>query len=484
MKLFLASTLLIALISANEGHWGVPEEDNVAVLSKDNFETFLANHKFAFVKFYAPWCGHCKSMAPAYSKLAQRFKNEKDNIAIAKVDATIESDLASKFGIQGFPVLKFFINGEPIDYQGGREEDAMFNWLKKKTGPSSFELNDIKSVEEHANKDLSVLFIYPENDTEGLKSYMAVAAGYDDVPFAHSSLKDIKTKYEVDQKYAFIVFRTFDDGRKLLVSEEIPKTQNMKNFFEALRFPIVMDFDQKAAERIFGNQLPAIIFFSDDENDTKMKTFREVAEERQGDILFSKSSITGGLGSRLSEFVGVTNSDAPTVRIVKFSNGALDKFKVNDLSKEGLIKTLDEYKNDRLVAYHKSAPVPESNDEPVKVVVGDTFNDLVLNNDKFVLLESYAPWCGHCKQLDPTYKELAEYLADVNDLVIAKMDATLNEHPSLTIRGFPTINFYKPGSKNNPDIYNGERDLDALLKYLEEQMDRKLTESDVKSEEL
>lgn len=484
MKLVYITLFLAAIVSCNDNTWGVPEEDHVAVLKNDNFESFLANNKFAFVKFYAPWCGHCKSMAPAYSKLAQRMKAEKDGVAIAKVDATVENELGSKFGVQGFPSLKFFINGQPVDYQGGRDEDAMFNWLKKKTGPSSAEITEAKDLEEHAEKNLSVLFLFPENDTNALNNFMAVAAGYDDVPFAYSTSQDFKTKYEVDQKYAFIVFRNFDDGRKFLVSEEMPATQNMKTFFEAVRFPMVMEFDQKAAERIFGSESPAMIFFTEDNNDSHYDAFKQVASERRADILFTKSSITGGLGARLSEFLGVDKTMSPTVRIIKFKNGSLDKFKVTDFTKEGLNQALDDFKASKLTAYYKSSPTPETNDEPVKTITGDNFEDLVLNNDKFVLLESYAPWCGHCKQLEPIYKELAEKFANVKNLVIAKMDATLNEHPSLNVKGFPTINFFKPGAKSTPETYSGERTLEAFVKYLEEQTDSKSGDSETKSEEL
>lgn len=470
MKLFLVSLMLAALVATADNHWGVPEEEHVAVLKTDNFEDFIKNNKFAFVKFYAPWCGHCKSMAPAYSKLAERMKAETDGVAIGKVDSTVENDLGTKYGVQGFPTLKLFINGEPVDYAGGREEDAMFNWLKKKTGPSAVEITDAKALEEHAGKNLSVLFLHPENDAEALKVFTTLAAAYDDVPFAHSSNKDFKKKYEVDQKYALVVFRDFDDGRKFLVSNEVPTNANLKEFFESVRFPLVMDFDQKAAERIFGSESPAIIFFSDDANDSNAEAFTQAAKDRKGDILFSKSTVTGGLGARLCEFLGVTKADTPTVRIIRFKNGALDKFKVDDLSKDSILKALDNFKADKLSAYHKSAPVPESNDEDVKVIVGDTFEKLVLNDDKFVLLESYAPWCGHCKSLEPIYKELAEKVKSIKNLVIAKMDATLNEHPSLNVKGFPTINFFKPGAKSSPETYSGERTLEGFLKYLKEQM--------------
>jgi len=104
---------------------------------------------------------------------------------------------------------------------------------------------------------------------------------------------------------------------------------------------------------------------------------------------------------------------------------------------------------------------------PVKVLVGKNFEEVALDKSKDVLVEFYAPWCGHCKKLVPIYDELAEKFAKSNpDVVIAKMDSTANEVESVKVDSFPTIKLFRKGDNKVID-YNGERTLEGMSKFLE-----------------
>ncbi len=117
--------------------------------------------------------------------------------------------------------------------------------------------------------------------------------------------------------------------------------------------------------------------------------------------------------------------------------------------------------------YIKSEDIPADNSGPVKVVVGRTFESIVMDDDKDVMIEFYAPWCGHCKSLEPKYKELGQKLKKKSHVVLAKMDATANDYPheSFDVGGYPTIYFKPAGGK--PKKYEGGREVSDMKSYIE-----------------
>ncbi|CAH0522004.1 unnamed protein product [Peronospora belbahrii] len=182
--------------------------------------------------------------------------------------------------------------------------------------------------------------------------------------------------------------------------------------------------------------------------------------------------------SRIVEYFGITEDDMPAIVLVNMS-GSLKKYgfdyKADELiakMENGFVDDLvvfeKNYLEGKLLPQLKSAEPEDDSAEAVKVIVGKDFQQRVMDNENDVLLEFYAPWCGHCKSLAPQYEELAETFADVESIMIAKIDATANEidHPGVDVRGFPTVIFFPGKDKQSPIVYEGSRDAEGLAEFL------------------
>lgn len=105
-------------------------------LVPSNFDdVVLKSGKPTLVEFFAPWCGHCKKLAPVWEDLAFAFEHAKDKVQIAKVDADAERSLGKRFGVQGFPTLKFFDgkSDKPQEYSSKRDLESLTNYIIEMT---------------------------------------------------------------------------------------------------------------------------------------------------------------------------------------------------------------------------------------------------------------------------------------------------------------------------------------------------------------
>lgn len=230
---------------------------------------------------------------------------------------------------------------------------------------------------------------------------------------------------------------------------------------------------------------PCVILFAEPGNEAHDK-FKEVMTAASaklagnGKLLFAWID-TKVLG-RFRDQIGVTGE--PGVAIIEFEGLVKYIFNPEDeFTADTVAAWAQSYIDGKLTPNLKSAPVPESNDGPVTVVVGSTWTDIVMAEDKDVLMEQYAPWCGHCKKLEPIYDELATKLSGVQSIVIAKMDATENDAPAPhSAQGFPTITFFPSGKDAKPIPYEGGRTVDDMLSFLQENAGIKFEIPEVKAE--
>jgi protein disulfide-isomerase-like protein len=100
------------VLKQKEEEWATDKNSEIVHLTTGNFEMILKDEKSAIVMFYANWCGHCKTLKPKYEAAKKILKNKNISGMLAAVDASRETEVANKFGVKGYPTLKYFENGE------------------------------------------------------------------------------------------------------------------------------------------------------------------------------------------------------------------------------------------------------------------------------------------------------------------------------------------------------------------------------------
>uniref|UniRef100_A0A2I3N9L1 protein disulfide-isomerase n=3 Tax=Cercopithecinae TaxID=9528 RepID=A0A2I3N9L1_PAPAN len=423
--------LCLAVAAAARVYADAPEEeDHVLVLRKSNFAEALAAHKYLLVEFYAPWCGHCKALAPEYAKAAGKLKAEGSEIRLAKVDATEESDLAQQYGVRGYPTIKFFRNGDtasPKEYTGDVESDSA-------------------------------------------KQFLQAAEAIDDIPFGITSNSDVFSKYQLD-KDGVVLFKKFDEGRNNFEGE-VTK-ENLLDFIKYNQLPLVIEFTEQTAPKIFGGEIKThILLFlpkSVSDYDGKLSNFKTAAESFKGKILFIFIDSDHTDNQRILEFFGLKKEECPAVRLITLEE-EMTKYKPesDELTAERITEFCHRFLEGKIKPHLMSQELPEDWDkQPVKVLVGKNFEEVAFDENKNVFVEFYAPWCGHCKQLAPIWDKLGETYKDHENIVIAKMDSTANEVEAVKVHSFPTLKFFPASVDRTVIDYNGERTLDGFKKFLE-----------------
>ena len=205
----IISIVLIALIYSSFCDDDFPLEKDVMILTDSTFDKAVEKYEYLLVLFYAPWCGHCKKFHPEYEKAATVLR--KENLYLAKVDATVEKKLAEKFEIQGFPTVKLFIKGQPIEYTGGRKESEVINWMRKKSGPATKDLKTVEDVEKF-QKDNDVVLVYFGSNKADIEEFTKVARKNEDFPFGIVESGDVIKKFA--KAGTVVLYKNFDEKKE------------------------------------------------------------------------------------------------------------------------------------------------------------------------------------------------------------------------------------------------------------------------------
>jgi protein disulfide-isomerase A1 len=468
LGLLTLATLLASAAAADR--WGAPEENDVVNLTDTNFDDFLATHEWVFVKYYAPWCGHCKTMAPGYSELALEHKYKENGIPIAKVDATVAKRVAEKMKPQGFPTLRLYNRGFEIDYKGGRDKKDIEAFIEAKMTAQAIQIDTEDEFEELKGAHLAAIYFLDSRDSSDIAAFKRFILQFDKVPFAYTHNPKIQKMMGGKGAATFYIVRNFDEGDKLVDKDRPFKDSELAAEFKKVRFGHVMEFNDEVMTRIDEEKKTTLYVFTADKRGPTAQIIHALAPKYSKDFFFVMVDAADEKIKRIAEYFGIRGNEA--VRLMGYKGGKNQKFKVNELTESAITGLLDDFLAGKARQYLKTDPIPATNDAPIKNIVGANFGEMIIKSNKHVLLEIYAPWCGHCKQMEPMYNELAIQLSGYDDILIAKMDGTGNEYPKVEATGYPTILLFLKGKKDKPVKFEGEKTLQKFLIFLNRHIGR------------
>lgn len=458
---------------------------DVHILTGDSFDKWIASHENALVKFFAPWCGHCKTMLPEFHAASVSLKE--DGIHLATVNCVDNESLCSRHGIQGYPTLKVFRQGKSTPYEGPRLFDGIVKYMRAQTKPllskliSLVELNQFKASLEASTKERI-------NDPTILDDVVVVAAFSDKEKEAKTFEEELKSVAEVmriDISFAYIDSKASDapEMRKLMGMKPSGNSLVLLKNFDELRLqyegasdkeeitkflaisstPFLVDVGPENFTKFMSNGLPIVYAFYDGdvERSSLLTSLKKTLAPMKGKVngVMVNSSLYGGHAYDLGIKMDLDSEGKPkklnTPLLIVHKMEGNERYSPSEqgssLTSDAIESFITQYKKGKAPMIFRGAEPPATNDGPVKEVVFKTFESIVLDSKRDVLLEIYKSDCPACKYIAPIYENLAKLYQDQSDkLVITRLDGIANELPpsiKFELQRFPTILLFKAGTK-------------------------------------
>ncbi|XP_055689343.1 protein disulfide-isomerase A3 [Lutzomyia longipalpis] len=473
IKIYMVALAIIGIALAGE--------QDVLELSDDDFSTRVAETETTLVMFYAPWCGHCKRLKPEYAKAAELLRDDDPPIVLAKIDCTeAGKETCGKYSVSGYPTLKIFRNGEVSqEYNGPREATGIVKYMRAQVGPASKELSSLENLESFLAVPEAAIVGFFEKETELKGIFLKYADKMrEKLRFGHTSVPALLEKYgEKDAVFLFRASNLHNKFEESFLKFDGDDVGQLTHFVRKNLHGLVGHRTRDSVQE-FHNPLIVAYFNVDYTKNAKGTNYwrnrvLKVAKEFLGKLTFAISA-KDDFQHELNEYGYDYVGDKP---LILARDGDNQKFIMKDeFSVENLHKFASDLLDGNLEPYIKSEAIPAKNDGPVKVAVAKNFDELVTKVEKDVLVEFYAPWCGHCKKLAPIYDELGEKLREESGVSIVKIDATANDVPPVfEVRGFPTIYWLPKNNKSKPVKYEGGRELEDFVKYIAKHATDELT---------
>ncbi|KAL2086444.1 hypothetical protein ACEWY4_017503 [Coilia grayii] len=411
----------------------IPDENGVIKLNKANFDQALQQYPPLLIHFYAPLSGESMGSIMEFSKAAAHLRDSGDVIKLGGVDVSKEKELAKELNVTAIPCIRLYLSikhkHHPLHCPALRDAEAILTWLKRREGPSADVIETLSQLEDFIKShDLSVLGLYKGPEEGLVQIFFSTAADVADLPFATLCSSSDRVRWTVP----------------LEVSSDITKDA-LTDFIRIHELQLVTEYNGKTAPQILNSVLKNhLVLFINKTEETFTHTlaqFQSTAAQFRGQVLF----------------VMIDTDEPRNGRVLEFFRGKAKP---------------------RL----QSEPIPHDWDKlPVKELVGLNFEPVVFNDKNNVLVLFYAPWSEESRALFPLWEELAQRYSNHDNVVVARIDVTANDVNILMLDKPPSIKLFPALYAQRVVPYEGERSVDAVLEFMQEEM-RKAKKDKAKEE--
>jgi protein disulfide-isomerase-like protein len=260
----------------------------VVVLDDSNFTAFVQEHPYVFVKFYAPWFGHCKAMAPDYKTLGEA--SEGKEYVIAEVDSTTSPNITEEVGVDGYPTLKLIVQGQPLDYSGERTLSAMQKWL-----------------EESLNVEIPIISEDKVKELIGTTDFLLIqGASEEQLKFLRFAKADKETNFYAIKGGDFKVTLYLKNTRSLEYNGELKLKDISSWVFQSTLSALIALKDNEAIKYVFENRqkLPAFLLLkSEDWKEELSGVLLEFCEANRANFVCSWASKEHDVFAGVSRFL-------------------------------------------------------------------------------------------------------------------------------------------------------------------------------------
>ncbi|GBG62782.1 hypothetical protein CBR_g32371 [Chara braunii] len=451
---------------------------DVVALDSTTYAETVKSKEFIMVEFYAPWCGHCKKLQPEYKVAASKIKAiYGDRVTLAKVDASVEKDLSSENEVSGLPTIFWYEKGEKIaTYSGGRTADGIVIWIKKKLGDSVDVIATKDAAEEYMSQNPRFAIGYFDSLSGPEWEAFQEAGKLDDSNnFVVTTSADVAAVFGVAVKAPAVVFvKEGDAGKFNLYEGDEFTAAAIKKFVVGNNYELYYKFQEANVQKIFqsGIQRQLLFFLTAAQEEEYLPLFKKAAKSVLGEVVFVHVDVDHSESASVLNYFGVQGKEPRVVGFSTFDRKSKTHAFDKEIVYENVLSFAKDFAAGKVPHIPLSERIPEGpNDGPVKVVVGKTFDQIVLDSSKDVFLFVYkSADCERCDDFSPVIDKLGSRFKAVDSVVIAKIDGVANELARIdSSKDHPLLLLFKAGDKSaDPVAYEGESNITALTKFLKD----------------